>query len=319
MNPLSQLTPEQKKALASMPEPMAMQIIEQMQGGTPQMPQGAPQPMGRMESPYGAGNPGAPVVSPWLDPDAPAGFMDSAPGLMGPGMMQSASPQNVGFPGAPQMPPMGQGPARGEEPFDPNMMPGMGEDPRDMFWQEGRNSSFIPGAEYQTADMSGIDVNNLPYGDAKMTGDQSKTVGYLRRGMFANQQLSDPQMEKALTQYTDTFAGNFGGIGRKFQDEEFQVAKRAADEFLAVILRKDTGAAVTREEFALYGPMYLPQPGDKPALIEAKRKAREEALVGMEMGLGDAGAMGAVIRRDVGQGAAPADMSDDDLRKALGL
>ena len=152
----------------ALPDQEKANFWRSLAGGTPQMPQGAPRPTGRMESPYGSGNPTAPVVSPWLDPEAPEGFMDSAPGPMGPGMLPNASPQNAGF----QRPPMdarreygpnvpnpyATDPDLGREPFDPNMMPGMGEDPRGMFWQEGRNSSFIPGAEYQTADLAGIDL-----------------------------------------------------------------------------------------------------------------------------------------------------------------
>lgn len=182
------------------------------------------------------------------------------------------------------------------------------------------------GAEYKTAELAGVagDValaggegeDELPYGDEKMTGEQSKAITYYRRGYGSNQVLNDPKMAESLTQYTDTFAGNFGAVGRKFQDADFQVAHRAASEFLAAILRKDTGAAITSEEFSLYGPMYLPQPGDKPELIAAKKKAREEALIGIEMGLGTVAGLAAQTREELGEGNK---ISDDDFLKSLGL
>lgn len=156
-------------------------------------------------------------------------------------------------------------------------------------------SRFDDANAVQVADASG----ELPYGDAKLTGDQSKAIAYYRRGFGANQVLSDPTMGEALTQFTDTFAGNFGGFGRMFQDADYQVAKRAADEFLAAILRKDTGAAITNEEFKLYGPMYLPMPGDKPELLEAKAKARQEALTAIEMGLGTAAPLADITRQEL--------------------
>lgn len=163
----------------------------------------------------------------------------------------------------------------------------------------------------QTADAGTVKTDALPYGDEKLTEGQSKDINYYRRAFSANQELSDPALEAALGQFTDNFAGNFGGVGRLFQDAEYQKGKRAANEFLAMVLRKDTGAQVTNEEFALYGPMYIPMPGDKPELLEAKRKAREQFLAGMEMGSGNAARLYPKARQEIQS------MSDDDLLRAL--
>ncbi|QDP48398.1 MAG: hypothetical protein Tp118SUR00d2C21406231_14 [Prokaryotic dsDNA virus sp.] len=76
-----------------------------------------------------------------------------------------------------------------------------------------------------------------------------------------------------------------GGIGREFQDADFQVAKQAGDEFLQAILRKDTGAAITPAEQELYGITYLPQPGDQDEVLEAKRNARARAVDAIEAGM----------------------------------
>lgn len=182
-----------------------------------------------------------------------------------------------------------------------------------------QDARFDDAAAYQTAESGQIATDALPYGDAKLTEGQSKDVGFFRRGLLSDKTLNDPKMEQALLQYTDTFAGNFGSIGRQFQDADFQVAKRAADEFLAAILRKDTGAAITSEEFKLYGPMYLPMPGDKPELLAAKREARASILKGLHMGLGTAAPLGKMIQDELGGNAAPdvGAMSDEDLMKAL--
>lgn len=160
------------------------------------------------------------------------------------------------------------------------------------------------------ADTKKTKTDALPYGDEKLTEGQSKDINYYRRAYAANQDLDN--FETALTQYTDNFAGNFGGVGRLFQDADYQVADRAAKEFLAMILRKDTGAAVTSEEFAMYAPMYIPQPGDKPERLAAKRKARQQFLAGMEMGSGTAAPLYPKARKEISA------MSDDDLLRALG-
>ena len=52
-------------------------------------------------------------------------------------------------------------------------------------------------------------------------------------------------------------------------------------EWIAGLLRKDTGAAVTDSEFNLYGSTYFPVPGDTDAQVVAKRNARERAFKGV--------------------------------------
>lgn len=180
----------------------------------------------------------------------------------------------------------------------------------DWYNPVGPQGNLDIGGMVQTAEAEGkTKTDALPYGDEKLTEGQSKDINYYRRGFAANQDLNN--LEGALTQFTDNFAGNFGGVGRLFQDADYQVADRAAKEFLAMILRKDTGAQVTDQEFALYSPMYIPQPGDKPEKLEAKRKAREQFLAGMEMGSGTAAPLYPKARKEVQS------MSDDDLLRAL--
>lgn len=75
------------------------------------------------------------------------------------------------------------------------------------------------------------------------------------------------------------------GLSRGLQSEDFQVAMQAGTEFLQAILRKDTGAAITEGEENSYGKTYLPQVGDGPAVLEAKRKARIRAVNALESGM----------------------------------
>ena len=68
------------------------------------------------------------------------------------------------------------------------------------------------------------------------------------------------------------------GQGRQFQSPEYQVANNAAMEFLAAILRKDTGAAITTQEIEIYGQTYLPEPGDSSQVLDQKSRARKRAI-----------------------------------------
>jgi hypothetical protein len=75
------------------------------------------------------------------------------------------------------------------------------------------------------------------------------------------------------------------GLARGMQTDDFQVAQQAGTEFLQAILRKDTGAAITQDETESYGRVYLPQPGDNAAVLEAKRQARIRAINALESGM----------------------------------
>ena len=51
---------------------------------------------------------------------------------------------------------------------------------------------------------------------------------------------------------------------------------------------KDTGAAITPGEQALYGETYLPRPGDSDARLKHKAEARQRAIAALEAGMSPA-------------------------------
>lgn len=123
-------------------------------------------------------------------------------------------------------------------------------------------------------------------GSAKpLTEVQSKDTVYATRANGANKELEgiDTQLTNPVARAVE---GDPTGVARgALQSADFQEASRAGKEFLASILRKDTGAAVTPSEEQMYGQMYLPQPGDTPEVIEAKRQARIRAIAAIEAGM----------------------------------
>lgn len=152
----------------------------------------------------------------------------------------------------------------------------------DLARQQGFQGTF---ADWKKETKAGTTVN---VGDSniKLTEGQSKDLGYYTRGLYALDDLEG--MDEQLTSIDESFMSNFGTIGNLYASPEFRQAKVAADQFLSVILRKDTGAAITSEEFELYGPQFLPMPGDDAGTIEQKRKARTRALSAIRLGLGTA-------------------------------
>jgi hypothetical protein len=91
----------------------------------------------------------------------------------------------------------------------------------------------------------------------------------------------------SLTSATQRAAGYdpTGIIRGAVQTPEFQVAQNSGNEFLQAILRKETGAAITQDEQILYGQVYLPQPGDGPDVLAAKKGARQRAVAAIDAGM----------------------------------
>jgi len=129
-------------------------------------------------------------------------------------------------------------------------------------------------------------VQGAGAGAAKpLTEGQSKDVVYATRAQGALQVLEPVAGE--LTSLGSQIAGAdpTGIIRGRVQSPEYQIARNAGDEFLQAILRKDTGAAITAGEQALYGTTYLPQPGDGPEVLDAKRMARQRAVAAINAGM----------------------------------
>lgn len=143
------------------------------------------------------------------------------------------------------------------------------------------NVSIGPDGQVQFTQGPGATVKPFTEG-------QSKDVVFATRAQGALEVLEPVSGE--LTSLGSQIAGYdpTGMIRSRVQSPNYQVARQAGDEFLQAILRKDTGAAITSQEQALYGVTYLPQPGDGPEVLEAKRAARQRAVAAINAGMSPA-------------------------------
>jgi hypothetical protein len=117
-----------------------------------------------------------------------------------------------------------------------------------------------------------------------MTEQQSKDNVYVTKAEGALQIL-DPVAENLSKRGQNLLEGVPLGLGRELQTPDFQTARASGQEFLAAILRKDTGAAVTASEEDMYGRIYLPQPGDTEEVLEYRTKARRRAVEAIKSGM----------------------------------
>lgn len=145
--------------------------------------------------------------------------------------------------------------------------------------QKGMTVSYDPVNGFQ---MTQGDVDKAP---PKLTEAQSKDINFLTRAKKAETDLAP--VENELTSWAQKRAEGLPmDIGNYTASPSYQKAQQAGREILAIILRKDTGAAVTPSEFDTYGKIYLPQPGDGPETIAAKRISRQTAIKAIQSGLG---------------------------------
>jgi hypothetical protein len=119
---------------------------------------------------------------------------------------------------------------------------------------------------------------------------EQKTALFYSRGSAANEQLKT--LDQYLTSPVGNMAEKFGAAGNYAMSKEYQLARRAKLDFLAVVARKDSGAQVTKQDEDMIGPAFFPGPGEtSPEIIEAKRQARQMFLDSMRFSMGDKGQM----------------------------
>lgn len=128
------------------------------------------------------------------------------------------------------------------------------------------------------------DGTTITQGSGKPPNEgQGKDIGFLTRMTGAMTSLD--QNEGALLSLGENVGGRAPVVGNYLKSPKCQQAEQAGREFLTGLLRKDSGGAVTAEEDALYGAMYLPRPGDSKEVLTQKREARKRAALGIKMGL----------------------------------
>ncbi|MBX5089345.1 hypothetical protein [Rhizobium lentis] len=116
-----------------------------------------------------------------------------------------------------------------------------------------------------------------------MTEGQSKDAVYSTRAQGALEKLN--ANADALLSFPETMASGLPIGGNYLLSPEYQQAQQAGKEFLQAILRKDTGAAITKEETEEYGSVYLPRPGDTKEVLEQKKVSRQRALEAIKAGM----------------------------------
>lgn len=202
----------------------------------------------------------------------------------------------------PQVDPMKVG--QGERVFDPRTgkvlfegQPKAEAKPSAIQEYEYAKEQGFPGTfqDWEASKKGGMALNVGPNGEVTfqqggnikpMTEGQSKDAVYSTRAEGALSLID--QFGDSLTGaegVTGATVGQVPVVGNFAKTEGYQQAEQAGNEFLQAVLRKDTGAAITSQEMKEYGTVYLPRPGDTPAVLEQKKTSRRRALEAIKAGM----------------------------------
>ncbi len=142
------------------------------------------------------------------------------------------------------------------------------------------------GMELVSDGQGGFTLRQGQIGSGKsLTGDQAKNTGFLVRSVDANKVIT--QLESAGTSlWNKSMRAMPGGLGNYGLDPQAQKFEQAKRDFVNAVLRRESGAVISEEEFANADQQYFPQPGDSREVIAQKRQNRLNAIKGFEVGAG---------------------------------
>lgn len=138
---------------------------------------------------------------------------------------------------------------------------------------------------YETKDSNG---QPMPQGSGKpLTESQGNAALYGKRAEKADQVLGGigdgySKMSLGLKQFVEGWPLVGTAANSATGDKEQQV-DQAQRDFINALLRKESGAAIGKDEFANAKKQYFPQVGDSKAVIKQKAENRKTAIEGLRV------------------------------------
>lgn len=123
--------------------------------------------------------------------------------------------------------------------------------------------------------------NNPFLAGGNMNEGQSNAALYANRAMEAERVLSGPGIASTGSSATERAKASVPLVGNFLASENYQKFDQAKRDFTAAVLRKESGAAIGKDEYANADRQYFPQPGDSASVIEQKRRNRISAIRGI--------------------------------------
>ncbi len=124
---------------------------------------------------------------------------------------------------------------------------------------------------------------------AQGSAEQNKAASFLQRAINANTKYSGLGDVQPRSLPGQAFADKYPNAGNYISDSNRQMASQSEKEFIAAVLRYDSGAAIPPEEFVTQGQIYFPRPGDSPEVLKQKAASRLVAIQSLGTASGPSG------------------------------
>lgn len=123
-------------------------------------------------------------------------------------------------------------------------------------------------------------VGNMP----KLTESEGRNSGFYGRGIESQNILNS--LESEGTSVWNKTVGSLPVVGNFARSEDAQKYDQAKRNFINAVLRRESGAVISPEEFANAEQQYFPQPGDGEEVIIQKRRNRDTTIQGLKVSSG---------------------------------
>lgn len=151
------------------------------------------------------------------------------------------------------------------------------------------NAASVPQTNPAQASSSGqgnrggVSVESVEGVTPKLSKDQSDAATYADRMINSHRILNT--MDEVGADLMGTVTGN-DYFPNALKSSDRQMMEQAQRDFVNAMLRRQSGAAISQEEFANAEAQYFPQPGDSPEVMAQKRANREADIQGLTRAAG---------------------------------
>ena len=129
----------------------------------------------------------------------------------------------------------------------------------------------------------GVTPLEEPETPEKLTSSQRLAAGFAQRTTVSGRILSE-----LGDQFIGFLSRGVGIVPQGLRGEDRQRFDQATEDFINATLRRESGAAIAPSEFVSANSQYIPQVGDKEAVLEQKRKNREVISASLQLEAGEA-------------------------------
>ena len=118
------------------------------------------------------------------------------------------------------------------------------------------------------------------------TKEQTDAFGFASRISKDMPILQDPKkIEAGSSIYNQAVSNIPFGFGNQLAGGDYQQITQAQRDFINAVLRRESGAAIGKDEFANANLQYFPQPGDAPETIQQKLRNQRTQLEAIMYGM----------------------------------